>query len=299
MKKIYLAFITLSLLFVAISCDKDLPYPIDDVKRGVAIDIVRAAGSDGALNRGETDGNYKVKLTIPDLQGDYSFMKHAQLLAVIQGVDKKYKSVVIEDNITEFPKEITVDIASVYTKLGKTVPLIGETLYLTTNVVLQDGYVIPGWNEIIGFNNKAFAGWLVDGRAYSYSVRYPVVCPLFLEDFVGTNTVTEDEWSGEAPYDVEIIKISETELSIVGLFPSQTSNPMLLKINPVDYSISIAKQIIVPFPTWWAGNPYKDFALAGSGSIDACETIIHFTVSASVNLGNFAGTNDFTIVKKN
>lgn len=299
MKKIYLAFMTLSLLFVAISCDKDLPYPIDDVKRGVVIDIVRATGSDGALNRNETDGNYKVKLTIPNQQGDYSFMKNAQLLAVIQGVDKKYKSVVIEDNITEFPKEITVDIASVYTKLGKTVPLIGETLYITTNVVLQDGYVIPGWNEIIGFNNKAFAGWQVDGRAYSYNVRYPVVCPLFLEDFVGTNTVILDEWSEENPYDVEITKVSDTELKIAGLFPSQTSNPMTIKINPVDYSIAIDKQVIVPAPTWWAGNPYKDFSLAGSGNIDACETIIHFTVSASVNLGNFSGTNDFTLVKKN
>lgn len=299
MKKIYLAFITLSLLFIAVSCDKDLPYPIDQVKKGVVIDIVRAAGSDGTLSRGETAGNYKVKLTIPEQQGDYSFMKHAQLLAVIQGVDGKLKSEIIADNITEFPKEITIDVAAVYKKLGKTVPLIGETLYLTTNTVLENDIVIPGWNSLIGFNNKAFVGWIIDGRAYSYSVRYPVVCPLLLEDFYGTNTVIEDEWSGDAPYDVEIVKVSDTELKIVGLFPGQTSNAMILKVNPVDYSIIIDKQIIVPNPTWWAGNPYKDFSLAGTGSIDACETVISFSVAASVNLGNFGGVNAFTIKKKN
>ena len=106
MKKIYLAFIALSLLFIAVSCEKDLPYPINDVKRGVVIDVARIAGTDGVLSDGLTSGNYKVKLTIPEQQGDYSFMKYAQLVAVIQGVDKKFKSQVVVDNITEFPKEI-------------------------------------------------------------------------------------------------------------------------------------------------------------------------------------------------
>lgn len=299
MKKIYFVFIAFSLLLSTVGCDKDLPYPIDEVSRGVVIDIVRVAGSDGALSNGETTGNFAVEVSIPVNQGDYSFLKHAQLLAVIQ-VDTVFNSVVIADNITEFPKVITIDIADVYSKLGKTVPTVGETLFLTTNVVLKDDVVVQGWNPIIGFNNKAFSGWRVDGRAYSYNVRYPVVCPLVLEDFVGTNTVTLDEWSEEHPYDVEISKISDTELQIVGLFPSQTSNPMILKIDPVDYSITIEEQIIVPLPDWWGapGDPYKDFALTGSGNIDACETIIHFTVSASVDLGNFPGTIDFKLEKK-
>ena len=39
MKKIYFAFITLSLLFIATSCDKDLPYPIDEVKIGLDTEV--------------------------------------------------------------------------------------------------------------------------------------------------------------------------------------------------------------------------------------------------------------------
>ena len=297
MKKIYLAFITLSLLFVAVSCDKDLPYPIDEVKRGVVIDVVRTTGTDGVLSDGLTTGNYKINLSIPEQQGDYSFMKEAQLVAVLQGVDGKMKSEVIMDNITEFPKEITIDVADVYSKFGLTTPSLGETLYFTTNTVLKDDVVIPGWNQIIGFNNKAFAGWQVDGRAYSYNVRYSVACELILDDFIGTNTVYLDEWDGGG-YTVEIIKVSDTELRVEGMF-SGYGAPMTIKVDPTDHSISIPKQILVANPTEWWGNPspYSNFSLAGGGTINACETSLSFTAEGTVDQGSFGGGIGFKIGK--
>jgi hypothetical protein len=100
-------------------------------------------------------------------QGRCSFCG-ATLSVLIHG---KYVSTVAVDDITEFPADIDVNIADIYSKLGLTAPALGEILYLTTNVVLNDGSIIPGWSEVAGFNNKAFAGWLVDGRAYSGSVR--------------------------------------------------------------------------------------------------------------------------------
>ena len=297
MKKIYLAFITLSLLFVAVSCDKDLPYPIDDVKRGVVIDVVRVPGTDGILSDGLTTGNYKINLSIPEQQGDYSFMKEAQLLAVMEGVDGKVTSQVVMDNITEFPIEITIDVADVYSKFGLSSPTLGETLYFTTNTVLQDGYVIPGWDEYMKFNNKAFAGWNVDGRAYSYNVRYSVACELVLDDFVGTNTVYVDEWIGSG-YTVEITKVSDTELSVEGMFWGDADGPMIIKVDPTDHSITIPKQILVSNPTWWGvPTPYKDFALAGGGTINACETSLSFTAEATVDLGSFGGGIGFKIGK--
>ena len=295
MKKIYLAFITLSLLFIAVSCDKDLPYPIDEVKRGVVIDVVRTTGTDGVLSDGLTTGNYKINLSIPEQQGDYSFLKEVQLLAVMQDVDGKLTSKVVMENITEFPKEITIDVADVYSKFGLSSPSLGETLYFTTNTVLKDDVVIPGWNQIIGFNNKAFAGWQVDGRAYSYNVRYSVACELILDDFIGTNTVYLDEWDGGG-YTVEIIKVSDTELSVEGMFSGEAT-PMIIKVDPTDHSILIPKQVLVAFPTWWAGNPYKDFSLAGGGTINACETSLSFTAEATVDAGSFGGGIGFKIGK--
>lgn len=292
MKKIYLILLILPLLFVTQSCDKDLPYPIDDVKRGVIIDIVRTEGTDGVLFRDETDGNFKVKLTIPEQQGDYSFMKHAQLLAVLQGVDGKTTSKVVEDNITQFPIEVEIDMADVYSQFGLTAPAIGETLYFTTNAVLQDDYVISGWTEQTGFNNRAFSGWRVDGRAYSYNVRYSVVCELVLDDFVGTCIVTVDDWWEEVPHEVEVTKVSDTELSIAGLFNGEATNPLVITIDPVDYSISFDKQILVPNSgVWWGNSGYNNFAFGnGTGVVNACDTKISFEATASVDAGTFAGT---------
>lgn len=294
MKKIYLAFVALSMLFVIGSCDKALPYPIDEVKRGVVIDVSRVAGTDGILSDGLTSGNYQIKLSIPSLQGDHSFMKHAQLLAVLENSDTIVSEVVL-DNITDFPREITIDVADVYSKFGLSTPTLGESLYFTTNTVLNDDTVIEGWDIVTGFNNLAFVGWQVDGRAYSYNVRYSVACELVLDDFVGTNTVFVDDWWG-APYDVEITKISDTELSVAGLFEGDAV-PMIIKVDPTDHSILIEKQILVANPTWWAGNPYKDFALAGAGVINACETSLTFSAEATVDLGSFGGGLQFKIGK--
>lgn len=312
MKKIYLTFITLSLLFVMQGCDKELPYPIDDVTRGVVIDIVRTEGTDGVLYRDQTDGNYKVTLTIPEQQGDYSFMKKAQLLAVLERVlpdptvenPERTKTVteskVVVDDITEFPKDVSINVADVYSKFGLSAPEIGETLYFTTNVVLNnDDYTVLGWSELQGFNNKAFTGWRVGSRAYSYNVRYSVVCELVLEAFVGTCTVTLDEWWGETPYEVEVTKVSDYQLSIAGLYNGEATNPLVITVNPVDYSISFDKQILAPnSDSWWGNSAYNNFALGnGTGTVNACDTKITFSGSASVTAGNFSGSYAIELVK--
>src|SRR5690554_484231 len=290
MKKIYLAFITFAILFVAISCDSNLPYPTDDIKRGVIIDITRTAGTDAVLYSDQTDGNFKVNLAIPEQQGDYSFMKHAQLLAVLERVlpdpteenPNRTKTVidskVIADNISQFPAEVNVDIAEVYSLFGLDAPAIGETLYLTSNVVLNDDLIIHGWSKYTGFNNRGFTGWRIDGRAYSYNVRYSVVCELVLDDFIGTNIVTVDTWWGETPYEVEVTKISNTELSITGLFNGEATNPLVITIDPEDYSVSFDRQILAPNSGAWWGNPaYNNFAFGnGTGIVNACDTKISF-----------------------
>jgi hypothetical protein len=208
MKKIFLTFITLSLLLIAQSCKKELPYPIDEVKRGVIIDIIRIPGTDGVLADGLTSGNYKIKLTIPEQQGDYSFMKNAQLLAILQSEDETMTSKVVVDNITQFPLEIQIDIADVYSKFGLTAPSLGQILYFTVNAVLNDGLTIPGWTEYTGFNNVALGGWRVDGRAYSNNVRYAVACS-FDEDpvtgsFIGTFICDETTPYGNDSYPVTL-----------------------------------------------------------------------------------------------
>jgi len=305
MKNKFLAAIVFALLFIIPSCQKDLPFPLDQVTKGVLIDIVRVTGTDGILSDGETSGNYKVELTIPDEQGDYSSMKCAQLLAVLKNTDGTYSSKVVMDNITGFPQDIQLDMANIFSQFGMATPELGQILYMTTNVVMNDGSVIPGWTALTGFNNNDFSGWVVNGRPYSTNVTYAVACPLDLDDFTGTFYVTLDEWWGEEPYPVEITKVSDTQLSIANMFNSIADgfedevNPLVITIDPTDHSISFAKQILVPNsgPLWWGRPTYSNFALsAGKGTINSCDLSISFSATATVDAGGF-GACSFIIEK--
>lgn len=284
MRYIQLFIATALWALLTVSCDRDLPYPIDQVKKGVVIDIVRAPGSDGVLSAGVTNGNYKVSVSIPKQQGDYSKLDYAQLLCVFTDVNGKTNSKIIVDNIKEFPKDISIDMANVYQQFGKETPTLGEIVYFTTNAVLKDGYVVYGWNEYSDFNNKLFTGWEVDGRAYSYNVRYPVACILDLEEFVGP-VVLSDFYAKS--YRAEIIKTSDTELEIHGVAGGKKPDGILkLTIDASTHTVKVAKQIITHGSVAWIG-PYNNAAYQATGTIDACKGTITLNGPLTVDEGSF------------
>ena len=291
MKYIQLLMATVLLTLLTVSCDQDLPYPLEDVKKGVVIDIVRSEGTDGVLSAGTTTGNYKVKMSIPSQQGDYSMLDYAQLLCVFTDAAGKSISKVVVDNVKSFRTEITIDLADVYAKLGKDKPSLGEVVYFTSNAVLKDGYVVAGWNEYSGFNNKTFTGWQVDGRAYSYNVRYPVACPLVLDDFVGEVTISDPGFY-EGDYTATVVKNSDTELEIRGFIGEAAPNGILkIKVDASTHSVSVAKQVVLP-----TFGSYHNLSYQAVGTIDACNGSITLNGPMTVDEGSFG---DFRMTIKN
>lgn len=277
------SFLAIALVALfASSCSNDLPYPLDDVKHGVVIDVVRSSNTDGILSAGVTTGNYKLKLSIPKQQGDYSFMDHAQLVCVFKTATGELSSKVLQDNIKSFPTEIDLNIADIYKQFGFTSPSLNESLTFTTNIVLKDGSVVYGWNKYTGYNNSAFAGWIVDNRAYSSKVSYPVACPLVIDDFVGTATIVDAFW--EETYDVELYKISDTKLGMKGLFKGSVD--LTIEIDPSVHTVVIPKTVI--FPTFY-GN--TNLTVQGSGTIDSCNGMISFSGPATVDQGSYGSYN--------
>lgn len=291
MRYIYLFMATVLMALLTVSCDQDLPYPLDDVKNGVVIDIARIEGTDGVLSAGSTDGNYKVKLTIPKQQGDYSSLDYAQILCVFTDVSGKTTSKVVVDNIKDFPTEVAINFADVYKGFGLTVPALGETVSFTINTVLKDGLIVYGWNAISGFNNKAFTGWEIDGRAYSYNVRYPVACPLVLDDFVGEITISDPGFVG-ADYPAEAVKISDTELEIRGFLGEEAPFGVLkIVVDPSTHTVSVAKQVVSP-----TYGSYHNLSYQATGTIDACNGMITLNGPMTVDEGSFG---DFGMTIKN
>ncbi len=276
MKYLRILMILVSLGLLSISCDRKLPYPLEDVVDGVVVDICAVEGSDKVLSEGEFGDNFKAKLSIPKQQGDYSNLVKVQLLAVLQDNKGKSTAKVVQDDIKDFPLEIDVDLESIYKEFGKTAPQTGEILYLTTNTMLKNGKTIFGWTEYQGFNNKAFTGWIVDGRAYSYNIRYPVVCTIVLEEFEGVLNLND----GDSEYKVQAVKKSETELEVIGIEGS--SKPVKIIIDPSDHTVSVPKAILAE-----EYGSYTNFYIEGRGTIDACNGNITFVGDLGVDQGLF------------
>ncbi|MDR2814784.1 MAG: hypothetical protein LBB79_09075 [Prevotellaceae bacterium] len=291
MKRIYLLTLIAAALCAFAGCRRELPYPIDEVQRGVLIDVVRVPGTGGVIVQGQTAGDYKVKLSIPAYQGDYSSLDRAQLLAVLADTQGDASSRVVEDGITAFPVEKSISIADIYAKFGLSAPARGEALYITANVILKNGKTIPGWSEHTGFNNQAFDGWKVDGRAYSGSVKYPVTCPLSIDAFAGAKTIKDEWW--EETYQITVAKKSDTELEVSGLFEGKADHSLTITVDPVTHTVSVARQALVD-NTSTLGMPYTNLSLSGSGTIDACDGKITFSATVTVDQGSF-GSSTFTI----
>lgn len=292
-----LTFFALTILLS--SCDRDLPYPIDGVKEGVAIDINRIPGTNGVIADGTFGGDYRVKLLIPAQQGDYSHMAHAQLVAVYTapGARIPSKSAVVIDNITEFNKEYVIDLENVYSKLGLPgLPEAGEKVEYTTNVVLKNGYVVYGWttvmigeNETQIWNNNKMSGWTVEGRPYSYKVAYNVACPFNINDYVGKATMTDNSalYDGEQ-YEVELVKVSDTQLKILNFAEEDTPEEVLLNITTRDdiQYVDMPKAIILEDKFG-----YTNFYVIGSGIINTCQKSINISGTLSVDQGTFGDTS--------
>jgi len=312
MKKIFFAFVSLSLLFIMISCDKELPYPINEVKKGVVIDVSRVPGTDGVLSDGITSGNYKITLIIPENQGDYSIMKNAQLIAVLQDVNGKMSSKVVKDNITQFPQEIDLSMTDVYSKFGQKAPALGQILYFTVDVVMNDGSIIPGWTEYAGFNNVSFGGWMINGRPYSSNVRYSVACPWSKDPvsgtFIGTFTCDESSSYGTDSYTVTLshnpnlpadkdIPIGVTAANLYGIDITPVSPNIWGPTNEVITVWINSENLTLVIPNQDTGDKYSTGAAilwynAKDMSVSTCSNTIKFTVQPYIP--GVGGWNPFT-----
>jgi len=210
------------------------------------------------------------------------------------------------------PQGATIEKAQIEVTYGSqsaivkdvTIPVKG--LKVTANEVIQ-ALKMPMSEYKTGDNFNLYVLTTKNGRTTRSTAAFPipVVCALVLDDFVGTCNVTQDDWWGETPYPVVVTKISDTQLSIENLFNADADgfgdevNPLVITINPINYTVSFSKQILVPNSgdLWWGKPAYSNFYLSGgTGKIDACNLVISFTATAGVDAGSF-GNMSFKIGK--
>lgn len=301
-------------LFIA-SCEQELPYDLEGVTRSFAVSINKAVGSDLLLSAGSTEGNYKLVLEVPANQGDYtSFFKEAQILCVFTAKGEAPTSVVVAEGVTSFPATVTLNLADVCDELGIEAPQLGDKMEFTTNIVHNDGTVVPGWTEVMGFNNRNVTYLqMEDGSKYNYCATYAAYAPLDLAKYVdGTVTFTESVGSPyTATYDAAVTVLTEIpEEVVMAGFTKEDYLGMKLTfdwyamgqnidyciyINKKDYSVSAPSQTVhADFYVEGYSEVYGNGKLifkAFNGSLDTETNILEYTATADWQVS--AGTLSF------
>lgn len=181
-------------LAVLSGCSQKLPYDLENTTHSVVINIRKLVGSSTTLSTDMNDGDYKIVLSIPEQQGDYSMLDEAQIMAVYTDGKTKVKQYAkVVTGIKSFPYTATIDIKDVCKKLHVGKIVIGDRIEFTPCVKLKSGEQIDGWSPLTGFNNTLFTGWQQPDGPYTYRVAYTAFAPFHKEKFQGNAVPFEDD----------------------------------------------------------------------------------------------------------
>jgi hypothetical protein len=175
---------------IATSCsqDSDLPYPINDVKEGVLVDISQTPNTDGFIDAiaPNVQPNLGVTLNLVP-KGDGDWDKIDLVIIYQNSVDNTFSKFVYQENITSLPQTIDLDYNTILEGFGIERENPGDNFHVVIDIYLPNGLVVFGWTPYTGFTNTDFASWQFNGRGYSRRVVYPAACP-----------IDPDFWAGPA-----------------------------------------------------------------------------------------------------
>ncbi len=219
MKNIVKNFIMLFLVipFLFTSCDDpDLPYPLDEVERGVLVDIARTPGTEAFIDAvSPTLPNPDLGVTISVVpKGDGEWESLDVVVIYRNVVAQTFQKAVVASNITSLPQEISIDYPALLNTLGIERENPGDAFTVVTDIRLPSGTVLWGWTPEAGFTNSDFASWQFEGRGYSRRVVYPAACP-----------ITPEVWEG--PADVH-------RINAAGTWENDYENSFIVALDPED-----------------------------------------------------------------
>lgn len=226
------------------------------------------------------------------------------------GSNKTYSSSnikLLKADVSAYPTDITVTGTELAQLFGITTADIvpGYLFEIRANITLNDGSVLIGFPEssyvidaTSGDTTKVvtIAPYGTDANTFPGSnptITYRAVCPLDLDDFVGTFTMEDPDFY-EGTYPVTLERDGTNRLKLTG-FAADGAEPeavFYLTVNTIEQTINIEKQKYTDL----LFGAYHNANVVGSGVVDACNIGITLTLDNSVDEGSF-NTVDVTIHK--
>ncbi|PWJ59212.1 hypothetical protein CLV98_10244 [Dyadobacter jejuensis] len=279
-KSIYSLLLILALL--ATSCSDDGGGNLPDLSR-VPIPLLTQVENSDILIQDPAifQGKFSVDLLFPE---DVA----PKFIDVVITMNGDYKTIkVLESNLTSFPTVIDLDAAKIASAFGINVSDIvpGDYFEVGANINTVDGKLIPAFAEV----GNQFSADIANFPGSNLKIKYPVVCPLDLDEFVGEFTIDDPNF-WEASYPVTIEREGENVLVITG-FVEDPDAVIKVTIDPQTTKASVSKQVFAP-----VFFSYTNGAVEGSGEINACENSITLNLTYTVDQGSF-GSYGLTIKK--
>lgn len=231
-------------------------------------------------------GEFEVGLLFPD---DERPVKHD---VVIRKNGDANNVKVFKADVTTFPTKFTFKAADIVSLFG-TAAVLNDNYDIGVDVYMADGKKYQAFPAV----GVGYGAGVVNLNGSSTSVRYSAICKYNPDIYAGNFEVVKDDFGDTAPGDViTLTKVSDTEFSYI--YPSLVNpKPIVVKVNPLDNSLTITKQVVGTKFTWAA---YTNPAIAASGAnnfVAPCDGKVTIQAAWTVDQGSF-GAYEIVLKKK-
>jgi hypothetical protein len=278
----FISPILVALSLLVASCSSDGNGNLPDLERVPIPLMTQVPNSDVLI---QDPAEFNGKFTIDLLFKEDVAPKQIDIVVTKNGDYSVSK--VLQAGVTTFPSTIDIDTKKLADLFGIPVSQVtpGDYFEIGANIITQSGLTVPAFNKI----GNQFSADIANIPGASLSLKYPVVCPLDLDLFVGEFTVYDPNfWEGNYP--VTVTREGENTLVITG-FVEDPASVVKIVVDPRTTKTSVASQVIVP--SIWG---YSNLKVVGGGEINACQNSVVLNLSYSVDQGSF-GTFALTIKK--
>lgn len=302
MKK-FLSILIIAIVTIVVGCRKDDNPRLPDGIKSAPIPLLKKDPASTLLIQDPAAFTSKFSLQLYFPNGIKP--KKMDIVVARNGKYTEADVKVLKADVTTFPSDITVTGTQLAQLFGLALTDIvpGDKFELRANITLNDGTLLKGFPETVAIRNAAgdtiklvtLAPYGTDASTFPGSnptITYRAVCPLNLDDFVGTFTM-EDPGFYEGTYPVTLERDGADRLKLTG-YAADGATPVAvfyLTVNLTEQTISIAKQKYADL-VFGYHNPNVE----GSGVVDACNIGMTLTLDNSVDEGSF-GSSEAVIHK--
>lgn len=214
---------------------------------------------------------------------------------IVVARNKEYNNVkTLKTDVTAYPTDINVtgpQLAALF-GIAETAIVPGDQFEIRANITLDNGTVLNGFTTggiTPGGDIVDIAPYGTDASTFpgsNLTITYRAVCPLNLDDFVGTYTLDDPAFWG-ASYSVNITRDGTTNRLKVAGFVQDPSAIIYLTVKESAQTITVPKQSYLPI---LPGTTYHNPSVAGTGVIDACNNKITLSLDNTVDEGSFGSS---------